>query len=49
MDDEKANKVFDVIYFVRKKKKGDTCRLEILRGNQKLQIDVTFFETKGHG
>ncbi|MCP4264481.1 MAG: PDZ domain-containing protein [Candidatus Brocadiaceae bacterium] len=49
MDGEKANKVFDVIYFVGKKKKGDTCRLEILRGNQNIPVDITFFETKGHG
>ncbi len=49
MDGEKANKVYDVIYFVRQKKKGDTCLLEILRENQKIPIDVTFFEFKGHG
>ncbi len=49
MDSEKTNKVFDVIYYVRKKKKGDTCRIEILRGDQKIPIDVTFFELKGHG
>jgi len=46
MDDQKANKVFDVIYFVRNKKKGDTCRVYILRGDQKIPIDITFFESK---
>ncbi len=49
MDGEKANKVYDVIYFVRQKKMGDSCHLEILRGEKKMPIDVTFFELKGHG
>jgi S1-C subfamily serine protease len=49
MDDESVDKVFDVIYHVRQKKAGDTCRIEILRGEEKMPVEVTFFETKGHG
>ncbi len=46
MDDETINRVFDVIYHVRQKKAGDTCRIEILRGQEKMTVDVTFFESK---
>ncbi len=46
MDGEPINKVFDVIYNVRQKKAGDTCRIEILRGKEKMMVDVTFFESK---
>lgn len=46
MDGEVINKVFDVIYHVRQKKIGDTCKIEILRGEEKMTVDVTFFETK---
>ena len=46
MDDETINRVFDVIYHVRQKKAGDTCRIEILREKEKKMIDVTFFESK---
>jgi len=49
MDDESVDKVFDVIYHVRQKKAGDTCRIEILRGEEKMLVEVTFFEAKGHG
>jgi len=49
MEDESVSKVFDVIYHVRQKKSGDTCRIEILRGEEKIPIDVTFFEAKEHG
>ncbi len=49
MDDESVSKVFDVIYHVRQKKVGDTCRIEILRGEKTIPVEVTFFETKGHG
>ena len=49
MDDENVDKVFDVIYHVRQKKAGDTCLIEILRGEEKMPVEVTFFETKGHG
>ena len=49
MDDESVSKVFDVIYHVRQKKAGDTCRIEILRGEEKMLVEVTFFEVKGHG
>ncbi len=49
MDDESVGKVFDVIYHVRQKKAGDTCRIEILRGEEKMPVEVTFFKTKGHG
>ncbi|MFQ5687095.1 MAG: ChaN family lipoprotein [Candidatus Scalindua sp.] len=49
MDDENVDKVFDVIYHVRQKNDGDTCRIEILRGEEKMTVDVTFFEIKGHG
>ena len=49
MDDESIGKVFDVIYHVRQKKAGDTCRIEILRGEEEIPVEVTFFETKGHG
>lgn len=49
MDGEGVDKVFDVIYHVRQKKAGDTCRIEILRGEEKMPVEVTFFETKGHG
>ncbi len=49
MDDESVSKVFDVIYHVRQKKAGDTCLIEILRGEEKMPVNVTFFETKGHG
>ncbi len=28
---------------------GDTCQIEILRGKEKIPVEVTFFETKGHG
>ncbi|MFQ5787911.1 MAG: ChaN family lipoprotein, partial [Thermodesulfobacteriota bacterium] len=47
MDGESVDKVFDVIYHVRQKKAGDTCRIEILRGKEKMLVDVTFFEIKG--
>ncbi len=46
MDDETINRVFDVIYHVRQKKAGDTCKIEILRGKEKMTVDVTFFESK---
>ncbi len=46
MDGEAINRVFDVIYHVRQKKAGDTCRLEILRGKESITVDVTFFESK---
>ncbi len=49
MDDENVSKVFDVIYHVRQKKAGDTCLIEILRGEEEMPVEVTFFETKGHG
>src|SRR3989338_4793975 len=49
MDDENVDKIFDVIYHVRQKKAGDTCLIEILRGEEKMPVEVTFFETKGHG
>jgi uncharacterized iron-regulated protein len=49
MDDESVSKLFDVIYHVRQKKAGDTCLIEILRGEDKIPVEVTFFETKGHG
>ena len=49
MDDERVRKLFDVIYHVRQKKAGDTCLIEILRGEEKMPVEVTFFETKGHG
>ncbi len=49
MDGETANRVFDVIYHVRQKKAGDTCHLEILRGKEKMTVDVTFFASKGNG
>lgn len=49
MDGENVGKVFDVIYHVRQKKAGDTCLIEILRGEEKMFVEVTFFETKGHG
>lgn len=49
MDGESVDKVFDVIYHVRQKKAGDTCLIEILRGEEKMPVEVTFFETKGHG
>ncbi|MDP7477629.1 MAG: PDZ domain-containing protein, partial [Candidatus Peribacteraceae bacterium] len=49
MDDEIVSKVFDVIYHVRQKKAGDTCRIEILRGEEKMLVEVTFFEAKEHG
>jgi hypothetical protein len=49
MDDESVSKLFDVIYHVRQKKAGDTCRIEILRGEKTMSVEVTFFETKGHG
>jgi hypothetical protein len=45
MDDETINRVFDVIYHVRQKKPGDTCQLEILRGEENITVDVTFFES----
>ncbi len=48
MDGETVNRVFDVIYHVRQKKDGDTCRIEILRGKEEITVDVTFFETKIH-
>ena len=46
MDDEAINRVFDVIYHVRQKKAGDTCHIEILRGEESITVDVTFFESK---
>ncbi len=46
MDGEAINRVFDVIYHVRQKKSGDTCQLEILRGEENITVDVTFFESK---
>jgi S1-C subfamily serine protease len=46
MDNETINRVFDVIYHVRQKKPGDTCNIEILRGKEKMTVDVTFFESK---
>ena len=46
MDSETINRVFDVIYHVRQKKSGDTCNIEILRGKEKMTVDVTFFESK---
>lgn len=46
MDGETINRVFDVIYHVRQKKAGDTCKIEILRGEEKKTVEVTFFETK---
>ena len=49
MDGESVSKVFDVIYHVRQKKAGDTCRIEILRGEEKMPVEVTFFEAKEHG
>jgi uncharacterized iron-regulated protein len=49
MDDESVSKVFDVIYHVRQKKAGDTCRIEILRGEEEMPVEVTFFEAKEHG
>jgi S1-C subfamily serine protease len=49
MDDETINRVFDVIYHVRQKKAGDTCQLEILRGDENITVDVTFFESKKNG
>jgi uncharacterized iron-regulated protein len=49
MDGESVDKVFDVIYHVRQKKAGDTCLIEILRGEKTMQVEVIFFETKGHG
>jgi uncharacterized iron-regulated protein len=49
MDSESVSKVFDVIYHVRQKKAGDTCRIEILRGEEKMPVEVTFFEAKEHG
>ncbi|MGR3173118.1 MAG: ChaN family lipoprotein [Candidatus Scalindua sp.] len=49
MDGESIGKLFDVIYHVRQKKAGDTCLIEILRGEKTMSVEVTFFETKGHG
>ncbi|GAX62523.1 iron-regulated protein [Candidatus Scalindua japonica] len=49
MDGEVINRVFDVIYHVRQKKAGDTCNIEILRGEEKITVDVTFFESKKNG
>ncbi len=49
MDDESVSGVYDVINHVRKKKAGDTCLIEISREGTKIFIEVTFFETKGHG
>jgi uncharacterized iron-regulated protein len=49
MDGESVDKLFDIIYHVRQKKVGDTCLIEILRGEEKMPVEVTFFETKGHG
>jgi len=46
MDGEPINRVFDVIYNVRQKNDGDTCQIEILRGEEKIMVDVTFFESK---
>ncbi|MCK5668416.1 MAG: PDZ domain-containing protein, partial [Gammaproteobacteria bacterium] len=46
MDGETINRVFDVIYHVRQKKAGDTCNIEILRGEENITVDVTFFESK---
>jgi membrane-associated protease RseP (regulator of RpoE activity) len=46
MDNETINRVFDVIYHVRQKKSGDTCQLEILREEENITVDVTFFESK---
>ena len=46
MDGETINRVFDVIYYVRQKNTGDTCNIEILRGKEKMTIEVTFFESK---
>ena len=49
MDGESIDKLFDVIYHVRQKKAGDTCLIEILRGEKTMPVEVTFFETKVHG
>ncbi len=49
MDDESVSGVYDVIHHVSKKKAGDTCLIEISREGTKIFIEVTFFETKGHG
>jgi len=49
MDGESVSKVFDVIYHVRQKKAGDTCLIKILRGEEKMPVEVTFFEAKEHG
>ncbi len=49
MGGEAINRVFDVIYHVRQKKAGDTCRIEILRGEEKMTVNVTFFESKRDG
>jgi uncharacterized iron-regulated protein len=46
MDGETMNRVFDVIYHVRQKKAGDTCKIEIMRGKEKMTVDVTFFESE---
>lgn len=46
MDGETINRVFDVIYHVHQKKAGDTCNIEILRENENMTVDVTFFESK---
>ena len=46
MDDEEINRVFDVIYHVRQKKAADTCHIEILRGEESIAVDVTFFDSK---
>ena len=46
MDGETINRVFDVIYHVRQKKAGDTCQIEVLRGQEKMTVGVTFFESK---
>ncbi len=48
MDGETVSKVFDVIYHVHQKKAGDTCQIEILRGKEKMTVDITFFESKGN-
>jgi PDZ domain-containing secreted protein len=49
MDDESVSGVYDVIHHVSKKKAGDTCLIEISREGTKIFIEVTFFESKGHG
>lgn len=49
MDDEGVSRVYDVIYHVRQKKQGDTCRMIILRGGENVPVEITFFALKAHG